>query len=159
MLVTLSKFGLPIWFLTSFSLWIWLPTEALLALTPMVCALLLSAVGAVLIYTLHQLYLNQSHHHKGFYSVLFSALLAPPVAVIFAYKLEALLAIYPLRECAALAWFLSSMGAVLTIIVCRLLCEVAAHKPQTALGNHHDERGIAKTHVETEFTTAAKVKT
>ena len=55
MLVTLSKFGLPIWFLTSFSLWIWLPTEALLALTPMVCALLLSAVGAVLIYTLHQL--------------------------------------------------------------------------------------------------------
>jgi hypothetical protein len=51
------------------------------------------------------------------------------------------------------------MGAVLTIIVCRLLCEVTAHKPQTALGNHHDERGIAKTHLENEFTTAAKVKT
>ncbi|MBU0538985.1 MAG: hypothetical protein KKF24_14580 [Gammaproteobacteria bacterium] len=129
MLHKLSKFGLPVWFITSFSLWIWLPTNSLLAITPSVCAVLLSAVGGVLGLALYQVYLAQFHHHKGFYTALCSALLAPPVAIIFSYKLSALLAAYPLRELAALVWFLSSMGTVLTVIVCRLLSEVIMRRP------------------------------
>lgn len=159
MLHKLSKFGLPVWFITSFSLWIWLPTDSLLTITPSVCAVLLSAVGGVLGLALYQLYLAQFHHHKGFYSVLCSALLAPPVAIIFSYKLATLLVIYPLREFAALAWFLSSMGAVLTVIVCRLLSEVIVHRPHTAVDHNISEHGIYKTHANSKFNTIVKIKT
>lgn len=159
MLHKLSKFGLPVWFITSFSLWIWLPTNSLLAITPSVCAVLLSAVGGVLGLALYQLYLAQFHHHKGFYSVLCSALLAPPVAIIFSYKLATLLVIYPLREFAALAWFLSSMGAVLTVIVSRLLSEVIVHRPHTAVDHNISEHGIYKTHANSKFNTTVKIKT
>ncbi|WP_269621532.1 hypothetical protein [Zhongshania sp. BJYM1] len=126
MLDKLTKFGLPIWFLTSFSLWIWVPSSTLLLLTPLICALLLCSIGAVLGISLYQLYLNQHHRAKGFNSVLCSAILALPIAIIFSYKLDTLLTVYPMREFAALLWILSSMGAVLTIIVCRLMTGVVS---------------------------------
>lgn len=124
----LTKFGLPVWFIVSFSLWLLLPTSALLTLTPLICALLLCSISAVLAVSLYQLYLHQHHRAKGFYGVLCSAILAPPVAIMFSYKVDALLTVYPIRDFAALLWILSSMGAVLTIIVCRLMTSVISKR-------------------------------
>ena len=47
---------------------------------------------------------------------------------MFSYKVDALLTVYPIRDFAALLWILSSMGAVLTIIVCRLMTSVISKR-------------------------------
>ncbi|MFQ3199954.1 MAG: phosphate/sulfate permease [Zhongshania sp.] len=136
MLTRLAQFGLPIWFITSFSLWIWLPTPLLLAITPFVSAALLTTIGGILGIALYQLYSGRHYRPKSFYSALGAALLSPPVAIIFAYKLVILLNLYPLRELAALAWFLSSMGAVLTVIVVRLMSDIISAQPRYTYQNH-----------------------
>lgn len=136
MLIKLAQFGLPIWFITSFSLWVWLPTPVLLAITPYVSAALLAAIGGILGLVLYQLHSGKHHRPKSFYGVLSAALLSPPVAFIFAYKLVILLSLYPLRELAALAWFLSSMGAVLTVIVGRLMSDIVSAQPNYTYQNH-----------------------
>lgn len=136
MLIKLAQFGLPIWFITSFSLWIWLPTPMLLAITPFVSAALLAAIGGILGLVLYQLHSGKHHRPKSFYGVLSAALLSPPVAIIFAYNLVTLLSQYPLRELAALAWFLSSMGAVLTIIVGRLMSDIISAQPSYTYQAH-----------------------
>lgn len=136
MLIKLAQFGLPIWFITSFSLWIWLPTPMLLAITPFVSAALLAAIGGILGLVLYQLHSGKHHRPKSFYGVLSAALLSPPVAIIFAYNLVTLLSQYPLRELAALAWFLSSIGAVLTIIVGRLMSDIISAQPSYTYQAH-----------------------
>lgn len=124
MLTKLAQFGLPIWFFTSFSLLLWLPTPLLLQITPYVSAGLLSVVGGTLGLVLYQLHSGKHYRPKSFFGVLIAAILAQPVAIVFAYKLVALLSLYPLREMAALAWFLSSMGAALTVVVGRLMSDI-----------------------------------
>jgi hypothetical protein len=47
-----------------------------------------------------------------------------------------LLSLYPLRELAALAWFLSSMGAVLTVIVGRLMSDIVSAQPNYIYQDH-----------------------
>lgn len=103
-----------------------LPSSTLLSITPWVSAVLLSSVGVFLLLALAK---YRPHACPLRRTVALAALSAPLFAVVLWVKTEALLQRYPAVDIAQLIWTLSSLGAVLTLLVSRLLDEALQAPP------------------------------
>lgn len=124
------------WALVSLTLWIGLPADALLRLTPLTCGLLLTSVGITLLVVLWSA--SEDHRHiPGFFTMLFSALAAPVAALAFGVESAALLARHPETQLAGLLWTICSMGAVLTLVVSRFLCAMVHDRRRAPAGKFH----------------------
>jgi hypothetical protein len=115
------------WMVISLGLWSGLPAGGLINITPWVCGILLASVGASLSAMLWPLR-ESARQVPGFWAVLLSALAAPIAGIAFALEAKSLLSLYPAIKLAGLLWMICSMGAVLTLVVCRFI--LALQQPQ-----------------------------
>ena len=139
------RLALPLWMLTSLITWGSLSSPQLIAITPGVCGAMLSSIGLILGVSLRPLIrqfgLKLCLSMPGLSPVLLAAITAPPIGIAYAHEMQQLLLAHPMIDIAGLLWVLSSMGTVLTVLVCRLLTTLIATTSNRAEGDSRAKGG------------------